>query len=514
MFGKRFSRALAVTTVASLVMATAAFADDIQNDVAYDVDAAADVVDLAPGGATAPVVLTVDPTNGDGKNGCNLTGSTTFTASVASSNTAVATINPSSVTFTSCGDLPTLTVTSGIAGSAVISLTETGNTTAGTFNVAPATFTVRVTATDSTPPVISYVLDPAAPDGTNGWYRGDVTLTWTVTEDESAASLVKTGCVDQNITADQAAVTYSCSATSDGGDAGPVDVTIKRDGTAPTVEYTSAAPAVTGGGPNAAGWYKSDVVATFAATDNLSGFDAAGTLTSTDTNTSTDEGTAVSVGSPAFTDHAGNTVAANAATSAAFKIDMTAPVVAVNGVTNGATYILGSVPAAGCSTTETLSGVKAATSLSSSGGPVGSITATCSAATDNADNTGSPASVTYTVIFDFAGFFRPVDNLPALNVAKAGSAIPLKFSLGGNQGLSILAAGFPTSKVSNCDVAGAPDVIEETVTAGQSSLSYDSTADQYVYVWKTDKNWAGSCRTLTVKLADGTIHQALFKLTK
>jgi len=56
-------------------------------------------------------------------------------------------------------------------------------------------------------------------------------------------------------------------------------------------------------------------------------------------------------------------------------------------------------------------------------------------------------------------------------------------------------------------------VIEETLSAGSSGLSYDSLADQYVYVWKTDKSWSG-CRQLTVKLSDGVTHTATFKFTK
>jgi hypothetical protein len=39
------------------------------------------------------------------------------------------------------------------------------------------------------------------------------------------------------------------------------------------------------------------------------------------------------------------------------------------------------------------------------------------------------------VNWNFTGFFRPVDNLPGSNRAHAGSAIPLKFSLEGYQGL-------------------------------------------------------------------------------
>src|SRR6185295_6038373 len=53
--------------------------------------------------------------------------------------------------------------------------------------------------------------------------------------------------------------------------------------------------------------------------------------------------------------------------------------------------------------------------------------------------------------YSFTGFFQPVDNLPTLNVASAGSAIPVKFSLGGNQGLNIFAAGYPASSPIDCD---------------------------------------------------------------
>ena len=81
-------------------------------------------------------------------------------------------------------------------------------------------------------------------------------------------------------------------------------------------------------------------------------------------------------------------------------------------------------------------------------------------------------------IYEFAGFFSPVDNVE-LNVAKAGRAIPVKFSLSGYQGLKIFEVGYPRSVVIDCEL---PDpgaiAIEGTDTAGGSSLSYD--ADQYI----------------------------------
>ena len=107
------------------------------------------------------------------------------------------------------------------------------------------------------------------------------------------------------------------------------------------------------------------------------------------------------------------------------------------------------------------------------------------------------------VSFNFTGFFKPVDNLPTVNVVKAGQAIPVKFSLGGNMGLAIFAAGYPASGSIAC-TTGPVDAVEETVTAGGSTLSYDASSGQYIYVWKTDKSWAASCRQLVVKFSDGT----------
>jgi len=71
--------------------------------------------------------------------------------------------------------------------------------------------------------------------------------------------------------------------------------------------------------------------------------------------------------------------------------------------------------------------------------------------------------------------------------------------------------GYPKSIKVACDTSLPTDDIESTVTAGGSSLSYDALADQYVYVWKTEKSWANTCRQLQVTLNDGTSHTANFK---
>jgi len=117
-------------------------------------------------------------------------------------------------------------------------------------------------------------------------------------------------------------------------------------------------------------------------------------------------------------------------------------------------------------------------------------------------------------LYDFSGFFPPVDNPPTLNGVKAGRAIPVKFSLNGDQGLNIFDTGFPVSQPIDCAASAPLDDVEETTTAGSSSLSYDATTDQYVYVWKTDKGWVGTCRQLIIQLNDGTAHVAYFNFAK
>jgi hypothetical protein len=116
--------------------------------------------------------------------------------------------------------------------------------------------------------------------------------------------------------------------------------------------------------------------------------------------------------------------------------------------------------------------------------------------------------------YNFAGFFQPIDNTPTINVAKAGSAIPVKFSLGGNQGLNIFQPGYPQVTTVSCSTGAPTDAIETTVTAGGSSLQYDSTADQYTYVWKTNASWAGTCAQVELGLNDGSTHTFLVQFKK
>ncbi len=81
-------------------------------------------------------------------------------------------------------------------------------------------------------------------------------------------------------------------------------------------------------------------------------------------------------------------------------LDQTAPIVAVTGVSDGATYILGTAPEAACATNDIASGVAIPATISVTGGNpdgTGTFTATCSGAADNAGNVAAPVTVSYAV---------------------------------------------------------------------------------------------------------------------
>jgi choice-of-anchor C domain-containing protein len=117
-------------------------------------------------------------------------------------------------------------------------------------------------------------------------------------------------------------------------------------------------------------------------------------------------------------------------------------------------------------------------------------------------------------VYQFSGFRPPIDNQPTLNVVKAGQSIPVKFSLGGNRGLAIFDPGYPASKPVDCAGFTSTDAVEETVTAGGSSLQYDAGSDQYTYVWKTNSAWSKTCRMLILNFKDGSQRIADFQFKK
>ena len=120
-------------------------------------------------------------------------------------------------------------------------------------------------------------------------------------------------------------------------------------------------------------------------------------------------------------------------------------------------------------------------------------------------------TVSYEVHYPFSGLTGPVDAPPALNVVNGGAAVPVEFSLGGYRGLGIIPVGSPTSRQVACDASLPADAVEQTIGTAGPSLTYDAATDTYSLRWKTEKAWNGTCRKLTIQLADGTQHHALFR---
>ena len=128
-------------------------------------------------------------------------------------------------------------------------------------------------------------------------------------------------------------------------------------------------------------------------------------------------------------------------TSGSFKVsvvDITAPTLHLPaGITTQATSAGKALVTYSSSAEDLVDGsvAVACTPASGSSFPVGT-TAVVSTASDKAGNLASE-EFKVTVNYAWKGFFQPIDNA-TLNVAKAGSTIPVKFSLGGNQGLQRL----------------------------------------------------------------------------
>lgn len=117
--------------------------------------------------------------------------------------------------------------------------------------------------------------------------------------------------------------------------------------------------------------------------------------------------------------------------------------------------------------------------------------------------------------FAFQGFYPPLEleqtDPPKLNKVEAGKSVPLKFSLGGYKGLNVIASGYPASQSLDCVLLDPIGSLEPVQSAGDSGLTYDPLTQSYTYVWKTDSDWAGTCRVLSLKLTDGSVHLVAFQ---
>lgn len=125
------------------------------------------------------------------------------------------------------------------------------------------------------------------------------------------------------------------------------------------------------------------------------------------------------------------------------------------------------------------------------------------------DGAGNETTVThgYTVVdepFGFDGFLGSIEDG---SVVRAGDAIPIAFSLGGDRGLDVLLDGSPGSVRVDCAHSGEPTGGEPAESWQDRGLTYNSSTGRYVFKWQTHAAWAGTCRSLLLTLADGSVHR-------
>jgi hypothetical protein len=196
-------------------------------------------------------------------------------------------------------------------------------------------------------------------------------------------------------------------------------------------------------------------------------------------------------------------------------VDRSAPSITITSPVEGANYAIGEQVLAhyDCADEAGGSGLASCVGDVADGDPVDTSTAGVKAfvvrATDTAGNE-SVEVVHYSVGFDFAGFFG-LANPPGVNELKAGRVVPVKFSLHGFHGADIFADGYPQSAEYDCDAEEEPELDGGKPASRAGRLDFNRRRDRYVFNWRTDPRWAGSCRQLVVKFSDGSVHRANFE---
>ena len=210
------------------------------------------------------------------------------------------------------------------------------------------------------------------------------------------------------------------------------------------------------------------------------------------------------------TDAAGNT---GSGTFTVTVEDTTAPTITwLGGPQDGASYVFGSVPAAGTCTATDVVDTDATCEVTGYGTTVGGHTLTATA-TDASGNEATETRDYSVAAWTLKGFYSPVDINGVWNTVKNGSTVPLKFELfagtteltstGAVQGFKVDGVSCPGSQATTDDV--------ELTTTGGTSLRYDTTGGQFIQNWQTPKK-VGACYAVTMTALDGSTISANFKL--
>jgi hypothetical protein len=359
---------------------------------------------------------------------------------------------------------------------------------------------------DSTAPTVTgTVQEPSVVVDGVTWYARPPAIRWEVTDELSG---VLEGSVKATVAVAGEGRNQMARTVATDNTGGTSVHHLNVDASAPVVEARlSSAPAYSSG---SAAWFKDSATVDVVARDpDVQPLERGSGLAQDPTGAH--EVTRTGVFTVTATDHVGHVGTSGAVP---VSIDSTAPVVSVGcpqepvlkGQAARATWTAGDEPGGSGLRTAATGTVPLDTSS------VGTRTLTAPTASDNVGHTSAAAGCTYRVVYAFQGFLAPVDNHGVHNQVKAGSAVPMKFSLRGDQGLGVL-SGAPVTTRTACPSGMSVDALEETATS-RSGLGFDPASGVYTYVWKTPSTFSGTCQRLTVTLTDGTSHSALFSFTR
>jgi hypothetical protein len=179
------------------------------------------------------------------------------------------------------------------------------------------TRSVSVKRDASAPAVTPHV---SGEEGADGWYTGDVDVSWTVADEQSGADALS-GCEDASVTEDTAGTTFTCTARNGAGLQTSESVTLKRDAGAPDVAATVT------GEQGDDGWYTGDAAVAWATGDDVSGVASS--------EGCSDETVAEDTTGRSFTCTVRNAAGLERSETVSVKRDATAPTLSVSHVADG-----------------------------------------------------------------------------------------------------------------------------------------------------------------------------------
>lgn len=209
-------------------------------------------------------VLTWDPVNLAGITGVTARASGQGTLQLRWNSATAAPFATVAVNSSGWGDAST-TFSNAPTGTGVLHVTSTGGVVLDRL-----TFAGNGVA-DVTPPTVSVTLDPAQPNGENGWYTGNVTARLVATDNGTISTRqfsTNGGQTWTTVNANNPVTTVSAEgtttllyrATDNGGNVGSGQVVIRIDKTAPTVAITGATDGASVGNAGDVSWTAADAV--------------------------------------------------------------------------------------------------------------------------------------------------------------------------------------------------------------------------------------------------------------